>query len=728
MSSRLYSEVSQILHQAKCKKASLKTLIYASNYQNSRQLFAMVNECVKYQELLEQVLVSCPKDFTEDEEISGDKDLALVYLYEYLVGRKFGRNVGLRKLLLKYKQGIKSAVDGVLSKVNARSLSEAVRGSRSNAQKIPRYMRVNLLKSSVQTVIEDLKEEGWDYIGKLSTDSFKDSALALSEGQFGLDPFLHDVLVFAVNTDLHVHPLTVSGVLVQQDRASCVPAHVLAAPEGSVVLDCCAAPGNKTTHLASLMGDKGQVIALDRDQKRLSTLTEMVARSGATSVNPIHQDFLTVQPGSEDAKGIQMVLVDPSCSGSGMRQQIGDGDTDDALRKRLQTLKRFQISILKHALRFPDVQRVVYSTCSVHTEENEEVVTEVMAHVSEYFQFESVFPQWTGSRGLVGFPDSPCFLRLKPETDLTQGFFVACFQRVKRKQNPEAEDQNSNSGDANSLGDEKHCVSGSSERENVPNSDSVDESSGKRKRKHTDRSMNSSTGSDLVESSSENNSPQGKKRKKNEGIGVFEVAVDVEQSKSLVSGDQNIEDTSAAKNSELEDINKAKSKKKKRKKERKEEEFNEENEVVLSNSIEKEEDASCEKSEKRKKKKKKRKEENEELNEAGNNDLREGESAHSEKREKVKPFSKGTRCEKDANSVPCDPKSDAEQSSLESEKKRKKKKKKKESKEILLEDRCGQKVDEAEVSTNHAVEANGDELKVKKKKLKKRKRDDSPSS
>jgi len=448
MSLSLFTEVAKILLGYKSKQASLKTLIYASDYSNSRQLFAMANECTKYQALLEQVLKLCPKDYLKDESISGNKELAIVYLYEYLLGRKFGRNVGMRKMMLRHKVGIKKAVDEVLTQTpGARNLSDVLKGGKEDlSTKIPRYMRVNLLKSCVQSAIESLQDQEWEYVGPLSKDKFKESVLNMSKFQFGLDPFLPDVLVFPVATDLHNNPMTVSGILIQQDRASCVPAHVLSPPKDSVVLDACAAPGNKTTHLASLMGSSGQVIALDRDQKRLEILKSMVEKSGASTVGAIHQDFLTLQPDSDDAKNIQYILVDPSCSGSGMRCQNDHNApaSDDALRSRLQTLKRFQISILKHALRFPAVQRVVYSTCSVFCQENEEVVTEVMAHVSEYFEFDPVLPDWPASRGLPGFVASSCFLRLKPDNDLTQGFFVACFKRTKEKETADSEEDKTN--------------------------------------------------------------------------------------------------------------------------------------------------------------------------------------------------------------------------------------------------------------------------------------------
>ena len=60
-----------------------------------------------------------------------------------------------------------------------------------------------------------------------------------------------------------------------------------------------------------------RVIALDRDFKRLGTMTRLLSKSGTACVELIHQDFLTVEPSSADAEDVQFILVDPSCSGSG---------------------------------------------------------------------------------------------------------------------------------------------------------------------------------------------------------------------------------------------------------------------------------------------------------------------------------------------------------------------------------------------------------------------------
>jgi 25S rRNA (cytosine2278-C5)-methyltransferase len=72
------------------------------------------------------------------------------------------------------------------------------------------------------------------------------------------------------------------GMIILQDKASCISADLLEAPLGARVLDACAAPGNKTTQLAVAVGRQGHVFAVEKDSTRASTLKNMVAKAGAS--------------------------------------------------------------------------------------------------------------------------------------------------------------------------------------------------------------------------------------------------------------------------------------------------------------------------------------------------------------------------------------------------------------------------------------------------------------
>lgn len=77
----------------------------------------------------------------------------------------------------------------------------------------------------------------------------------------------------------------------------------------------CAAPGMKTTHLAAVLKNQGTVYAVEKDPKRYKTLETMIADSGATCVKTLHKDVLECS--AEDFPGVEYILVDPSCTGSG---------------------------------------------------------------------------------------------------------------------------------------------------------------------------------------------------------------------------------------------------------------------------------------------------------------------------------------------------------------------------------------------------------------------------
>ncbi|CAI0448368.1 unnamed protein product [Linum tenue] len=130
---------------------------------------------------------------------------------------------------------------------------------------------------------------------------------------------------------------------------------------------------------------------------------------------------------------IRAILLDPSCSGSGTAAQrldhlLPSHSTHDDDTERLNKLAGFQKKALIHALSFPSVEKVVYSTCSVNRIENEDVVSSVLPLASSLgFELSTPFPQWT-RRGLPVLQGSDHLLRMDPAED-KEGFFIALFTK-----------------------------------------------------------------------------------------------------------------------------------------------------------------------------------------------------------------------------------------------------------------------------------------------------------
>lgn len=250
--------------------------------------------------------------------------------------------------------------------------------------------------------------------------------LEKSQNVYYVDIHIPNLLAFPVSMTqmLTGHHLYTTGALILQDKASCFPAHILNPPPGAHVIDACAAPGNKTTHLAAIMSGgcdmhgKGRITAFERDPRRSEILSKMINKAGSNKIVEIRKasDFLKSNPQTDPHLGYAThLLLDPSCSGSGItaREQAESSitkftplilpaqshdvqskkrkrpasppplepeneeilnDAAAALSTRLTTLSGFQLTLLLHALSFPHAKRVTYSTCSIYCQENEHVV------------------------------------------------------------------------------------------------------------------------------------------------------------------------------------------------------------------------------------------------------------------------------------------------------------------------------------------------------------------
>uniref|UniRef100_A0A7S1X3C8 SAM-dependent MTase RsmB/NOP-type domain-containing protein n=1 Tax=Tetraselmis chuii TaxID=63592 RepID=A0A7S1X3C8_9CHLO len=426
--------VAQLLASSSSRKGgtSIKSLTLAPHIQAKKATYAVTHETLRYLPLLREVIreVGLLKEFRRLSE-----EAAFVLTYELLIGQGVKPHGGAERAVVSRKAALKSALARRLAKAKVKDAAQLLKEAPKCAPR-PRPARVNTLRMSLE------EAQAW-----LREPPTRDPAHQFAE--FSIHALLPDVLLFPEGTDLHDHPLVANGSLILQSVASCMPAHALNPSPGWHCVDCCAAPGNKTTHVAARLAGKGKVMAFDRDKVRLKRLVGNAKTAGAEGVIEAEvRDFMALDPTDERFAEVRGVILDPSCSGSGLVLSRGDhllpsagggGDEEEseeggagssAANDRVRALAEFQKSALQHALQFPKLERIVYSTCSVHTEENEEVVAAVLPDAtSRGFRLVDPFPDWK-RRGLAGSVEgAEKLVRIDPYEDGTDGFFVAVFQR-----------------------------------------------------------------------------------------------------------------------------------------------------------------------------------------------------------------------------------------------------------------------------------------------------------
>ncbi len=237
------------------------------------------------------------------------------------------------------------------------------------------------------------------------------------------DPDLPEALVLDAPFDLHGSSAWREGRLLAQSRAAMLVARALDPQPGERVLDLCAAPGGKTTHVAALIGDEGEVVAVERNPARAAELRETAQRLKASSIQVELADAALARAAADR---FDRVLVDPPCSGLGTLQARPD------LRWRLTPAKldelvRLQAAILAAgaaALRPGGV--LVYSTCTISASENERQIESFLDRNSG-FALEDV----THEQRSHPHPHMPKAVLTLPHRDRTAGFFIARMRRVE---------------------------------------------------------------------------------------------------------------------------------------------------------------------------------------------------------------------------------------------------------------------------------------------------------
>ena len=263
---------------------------------------------------------------------------------------------------------------------------------------VPTGLRANTLRNSREQLIEMLANEG------------------VEARPAALSPDL--VWVEGHHSPGALHSFR-SGLCTAQDESEALVGRVVAPQPHERVLDLCAAPGGKSTHLAELMRDDGEVWAMERDTHRVETLKTTLARLGTHSVHVVHGDGRTY----EFPMPFDRVLVDAPCSGMGVIARRADARWRK-VPEVLAEMPPVQLDLLRSAARrLVPGGLLVYSVCSFEPEETDHVVARFLAE----------HPGWTVESVAGALPEAVVtaegFMRVLPHRHGCDGAFAVRFRK-----------------------------------------------------------------------------------------------------------------------------------------------------------------------------------------------------------------------------------------------------------------------------------------------------------
>jgi 16S rRNA (cytosine967-C5)-methyltransferase len=264
----------------------------------------------------------------------------------------------------------------------------------------PRYVRVNPLRNRGRSAIPIELKNYSDHFSKVEPGVFRlDASPSMLSGYFE------------------------SGLFQMQDLASFLAVKAADPAPGEKVLDLCAAPGGKTATLAQMMRNRGAIVSVDYSRNRMVSWNRETSRLGVRIASPLIGDASNLGLHEE----FDLVLIDPPCSGTGIL------DRNPRMKwhlspKLVQKFSLLQSRVLEEASRYTqEGGRILYCTCSLTLEENEQVVSRFLASHSN-FETRPVLGAY-GSRGLRGLDDCR---RFYPHKDRTAGYFIARLERASQ--------------------------------------------------------------------------------------------------------------------------------------------------------------------------------------------------------------------------------------------------------------------------------------------------------
>lgn len=259
--------------------------------------------------------------------------------------------------------------------------------------------RVNTLKTNIEKVEEVLKNNNIEF-----------EKVSFSNVAYIVKNVREDTL-----KELEIYK---NGEIYLQSLSSMLPPIVLEPKENTDILDMCAAPGGKTTQLASLTNNNANITACELNKIRIEKLKYNIEKQGATSVYIMQEDSRRIN----DFFSFDSILLDAPCSGSGTLN-VEDVNLEKTFTKKLiEKSQKSQLELLNKAVKIlKQGQEMIYSTCSILSVENEEIVSRVLKNG----KVEIVPIEFKGKEELPLLPTKIEGALCVMPTKLYEGFFIA---------------------------------------------------------------------------------------------------------------------------------------------------------------------------------------------------------------------------------------------------------------------------------------------------------------
>lgn len=264
--------------------------------------------------------------------------------------------------------------------------------------------RVNTLKSSINEIEEKLKELNIEY-----------EKVIWSEEAF--------IIKNIRENDIQELDIYKEGKIYLQSLSSMLPPIILNPKEGNDILDMASAPGGKTTQMASLSNNKAHITACELNNIRIEKLKYNVQKQGATCVYIMQKDSRTI----DDFFSFDQILLDAPCSGSGTLN-LEDKNIDKYFTlKLIEKSSKTQLALLRKAIKIlKKGQEMVYSTCSILSKENEDIVSKVM----QENKVEIIPIEFEGIENLPLLPTKIKGTLCVCPNELYEGFYIAKIKKI----------------------------------------------------------------------------------------------------------------------------------------------------------------------------------------------------------------------------------------------------------------------------------------------------------